>query len=91
MENFKDELSAEITAKVVHSLGIIMENKLSGMDRKKTSEAKTQTKIKDNFKFKEDTPKEKVKQQDKQKDVRKVQKEAMRMSMELSEDTDSKV
>jgi len=86
MENFKDELSAEISAKVVHSLGIIMENKLAGFEKKKTNEAKTQTKPKDdavkNKDFKEKNCKHPC--------PKKVQKEVLRMSMELNEDTDSK-
>merc|ERR1719400_1017512 len=40
MENYKDELTAEITAKVVHSLGIVIENKLAGFETKKTADVK---------------------------------------------------
>eukprot|EP00090_Calanus_glacialis_P013468 TRINITY_DN2213_c0_g1_i1.p1 TRINITY_DN2213_c0_g1~~TRINITY_DN2213_c0_g1_i1.p1 ORF type:complete len:895 (-),score=298.45 TRINITY_DN2213_c0_g1_i1:482-3166(-) len=77
MENYKDELTAEITAKVVHSLGIVIENKLAGFETKKTSDAKVQTKAFDN----------KVK---KPRDTKKVKKEAMRMTMEINEEPESK-
>lgn len=86
MENFKDELSAEITAKVVHSLGIIMENKLAGFEKKKTNEAKTQTKVKVDI----INAKELKEKNCKPACPKKVQKEVLRMSMELNEDTDSK-
>jgi len=77
MENYKDELTAEITAKVVHSLGIVMENKLAGFESKKTSDVKVQTKVYEN----------KVK---KPRDSKKVKKEAMRMTMEINEENESK-
>jgi len=77
MENYKDELTAEITAKVVHSLGIVIENKLAGFETKKTSDVKVQTKA---FENKAKKP----------RDTKKVKKEAMRMTMEINEEPDSK-
>jgi len=77
MENYKDELTAEITAKVVHSLGIVIENKLAGFETKKTSDVKVQTKSFEN----------KVK---KPRDTKKVKKEAIRMTMEINEEPESK-
>eukprot|EP00092_Neocalanus_flemingeri_P006172 GFUD01006644.1.p1 GENE.GFUD01006644.1~~GFUD01006644.1.p1 ORF type:complete len:900 (+),score=293.58 GFUD01006644.1:52-2751(+) len=77
MENYKDELTAEITAKVVHSLGIVIENKLSGFESKKTSDVKVQTK---SFENKAKKP----------RDTKKVKKEAMRMTMEINEEPESK-
>ena len=77
MENYKDELTAEITAKVVHSLGIVIENKLAGFETKKTSDVKVQTKGFDS----------KVK---KPRDSRKVKKEAIRMTLEINEEPESK-
>jgi len=77
MENYKDELTAEITAKVVHSLGIVIENKLAGFETKKTADVKVQTKAFDN----------KVK---KTRDTKKVKKEAIRMTMEINEEPESK-
>jgi len=77
MENYKDELTAEITAKVVHSLGIVIENKLAGFETKKTSDVKVQTKGFDS----------KVK---KPRDTRKVKKEAIRMTLEINEEPESK-
>jgi len=77
MENYKDELTAEITAKVVHSLGIVIENKLAGFETKKTSDVKVQTKAFEN----------KVK---KPRDTKKVKKEAMRMTMEINEEPETK-
>ena len=35
MENYKEELVAEISAKVVHSLGVVIDNKLAGFEKKK--------------------------------------------------------
>jgi len=77
MENYKDELTAEITAKVVHSLGIVIENKLAGLGSKKTIDAKVQTKPSES----------KAK---KPRDTKKVKKEAMRMTMEINEEPESK-
>merc|ERR1712215_477197 len=77
MGNYKDELTAEITAKVVHSLGIVIENKLAGFETKKTSDVKVQTKA---FENKAKKP----------RDTKKVKKEAMRMTMEINEEPDSK-
>ena len=77
MENYKDELTAEITAKVVHSLGIVIENKLAGFETKKTADVKVQTKAYEG----------KVK---KTRDTKKVKKEAIRMTMEINEEPESK-
>ena len=45
METFKEDLVSEVTAKVVHSLGVVIENKLSGLENKKTAEQKQQVKV----------------------------------------------
>merc|ERR1712226_1404314 len=73
MENYKDEVAAEITTKVVHSLGIIIENKLAGLVDRKT-DAKV-----DESDFAKKVHKDKVK-------VKKVKAEAMRMTMDLGEE-----
>merc|ERR1719499_2406849 len=64
-------------AKVVHSLGIVIENKLAGLGSKKTTDAKVQTKPSES----------KAK---KPRDTKKVKKEAMRMTMEINEEPESK-
>lgn len=74
MENYRDEMAAEITTKVVHSLGIIIDNKLAGLvDRR--SESKV-----DESDFAKKVRKDKVK-------VKKVKSEAMRMTMELEQES----
>merc|ERR1719244_2378217 len=66
MENYREEMAAEITTKVVHSLGIVIDNKLAVLlDRK--AEAKV-----DESDFAKKVRKDKVK-------VKKVKTEAMRM------------
>merc|ERR1712203_1052229 len=70
MEKYKEELRAEITASVVHSLGIVMDNKLTGYDMKKTMETKVQSKFTDK------------KAKKPRYDTEKVKKEVIRMSME---------
>jgi len=73
MENYKDEVAAEITTKVVHSLGIIIENKLAGLvERNKDGKV-------DESDFAKKVHKDKVK-------VKKVKAEAMRMTMDLGEE-----
>merc|ERR1712013_345594 len=72
MENYREEMAAEITTKVVHSLGIVIDNKLAVLlDRK--AEAKV-----DESDFAKKVRKDKVK---------KVKSEAMRMTMELGEES----
>merc|ERR1712012_823737 len=74
MENYREEMAAEITTKVVHSLGIVIDNKLAVLlDRK--AEAKV-----DESDFAKKVRKDKVK-------VKKVKTEAMRMTMELGEES----
>ena len=74
MENYRDEMAAEITTKVVHSLGIIIDNKLAGLvDRR--SESKV-----DESDFAKKVRKDKVK-------VKKVKSEAMRMTMEMEQES----
>merc|ERR1712038_893470 len=74
MENYREEMAAEITTKVVHSLGIVIDNKLAELlDRK--AEAKV-----DESDFAKKVRKDKVK-------VKKVKTEAMRMTMELGEES----
>jgi len=70
MEKYKEELRAEITSSVVHSLGIVMDNKLTGYDMKKTMETKVQSKFTDK------------KAKKPRYDTEKVKKEVIRMSME---------
>ena len=77
METFKEELVSEVTAKVVHSLGVVIENKLSGLDNKKTTEQKQQVKVS-------------TKKMKKPRDSEKVKKEAIRMTMEINEEAESK-
>jgi len=74
METYREEMAAEITTKVVHSLGIVIDNKLAVLlDRK--AEAKV-----DESDFAKKVRKDKVK-------VKKVKTEAMRMTMELGEES----
>merc|ERR1719430_2655460 len=74
METYREEMAAEITTKVVHSLGIVIDNKLRGLlDRR--AEAKV-----DESDFAKKVRKDKVK-------VKKVKTEAMRMTMELGEES----
>merc|ERR1712223_2000894 len=74
MENYREEMAAEITTKVVHSLGIVIDNKLAGLlDRR--AEAKV-----DESDFAKKVRKDKVK-------VKKVKTEAMRMTMEMGEES----
>ena len=77
MENFKDSLVSEVTAKVVHSLGVVIDNKLIGLENKKTSEQKQQVKVS-------------TKKVKKPRDSEKVKKEAIRMTMEINDEAESK-
>ena len=78
METFKEELVAEVSAKVVHSLGVVMDNKLAGLEvTKKTGEHKQMEKVV-------------VGKVKKTRDSEKVKKEAMRMSMEINDEAESK-
>ena len=77
MENFKEELLSEVTAKVVHSLGVVIDNKLNGLENKKASELKQQVKVS-------------TKKVKKPRDSEKVKKEAIRMTMEINDEAESK-
>ena len=78
MENFKEDLVAEISAKVVQSLGVVIDNKLAGFEKKKSQiEQKKEEKVV-------------VGKAKKSRDTEKVKKEAMRMSMEINDETESK-
>ena len=78
METFKEELVAEVSAKVVHSLGVVMDNKLTGLEvTRKTGEHKQMEKVV-------------VGKVKKTRDSEKVKKEAMRMSMEINDEAESK-
>ena len=78
METFKEDLVSEVTAKVVHSLGVVIENKLSGLvENKKTAEQKQQVKVS-------------TKKMKKPRDSEKVKKEAIRMTMEINDEAESK-
>lgn len=77
MDNFKEELVSEVTAKVVHSLGVVIDNKLNGLENKKTSEQKQQVKVS-------------TKKVKKPRDSEKVKKEAIRMTMEINDEAESK-
>ena len=78
MENYKEDLVAEISAKVVQSLGVVIDNKLAGFEKKKTHiEQKKEEKVV-------------VGKTKKGRDTEKVKKEAMRMSMERKEEAESK-
>ena len=77
METFKEELVSEVTAKVVHSLGVVIDNKLSGLDNKKTAEQKQQVKVS-------------TKKIKKPRDSEKVKKEAIRMTMEINDEAESR-
>lgn len=74
METYREEMAAEITTKVVHSLGIVIDNKFQQLlDRR--AEAKV-----DESDFAKKVRKDKIK-------VKKVKTEAMRMTMELGEES----
>ena len=78
MENYKEDLVAEISAKVVQSLGVVIDNKLAGFEKKKNHiEQKKEEKVV-------------VGKTKKGRDTEKVKKEAMRMSMEINDETESK-
>ena len=81
MDTFKEELVSElvseVTAKVVHSLGVVIDNKLSGLEHRKTSEQKHQVKVS-------------TKAVKKPRDSEKVKKEAIRMTMEINDEAESK-
>ena len=77
METFKEDLVSEVTAKVVHSLGVVIDNKLSGLENKKTAEQKQQVKVS-------------TKKMKKPRDSEKVKKEAIRMTMEINDEAESK-
>ena len=80
MENFKEELVAEVSAKVVQSLGVVIDNKLSCLEMsKKHQEPKQVEKVLVGSKVKKPS-----------RDNEKVKKEAMRMSMQFNEDAESK-
>ena len=79
MENYKEDLVAEISAKVVQSLGVVIDNKLAGFEKKKNHiEQKKEEKVVIGKTVK------------KGRDTEKVKKEAMRMSMEIKDETESK-
>jgi len=92
METYKDDLAAEITTKVVHSLGIIIENKLSGfMSHPSSKRSSSSCSCSDQGKHAADTGESKNAANKKQRDNKKVKKEAMRMTMEINGDSkDSK-
>jgi len=74
METYREEMAAEITTKVVHSLGIVIDNKFQQLlDRR--AEAKV-----DESDFAKKVRKDKIK-------VKKVKTEALRMTMELGEES----
>merc|ERR1711862_452787 len=74
----KEDLVAEISAKVVQSLGVVIDNKLAGFEEKKNHiEQKKEEKVV-------------VGKTKKGRDTEKVKKEAMRMSMEINDETESK-
>ena len=77
MENYKEELVAEISAKVVHSLGVVIDNKLAGFEKKKQHVEQKEEKVI-------------IGKAKKSRDTEKVKKEAMRMSMEKNDETESK-
>jgi len=78
MENYKEDLVAEISAKVVQSLGVVIDNKLAGFEKKKIHiDQKKEEKVV-------------VGKTKKGRDTEKVKKEAMRMSMEIKDETESK-
>jgi len=82
MENFKEELVNEVSAKVVKSLGVVIENKLSGLElvkKQQQQEIKQIEKITVGKQMKKST-----------RDTEKMKKEAMRMTMEINEESESK-
>merc|ERR1712130_794982 len=92
METYKDDLTAEITTKVVHSLGIIIENKLSGfMNSSNGKRSSSSCSCSEQSKSDSGLGESKTSGSKKHRDTKKVKKEAMRMSMEINEDSkDSK-
>merc|ERR1712243_119976 len=82
MENFKEELISENSTKVVHSLGVVIDNKLSGLEKKSHVETKEVAKLvigkKKNVK----------KSVDEKERNEKVIKEAMKITMELTDKFD---
>jgi len=77
MENYKEELVAEISAKVVQSLGVVIDNKLSGLEKKNAVNNKQLEKVV-------------VGKAKKSRDTEKVKKEAMRMTMNINDEAESK-
>ena len=77
MENYKEELVAEISAKVVQSLGVVIDNKLSGLEKKNPVSNKQQEKVV-------------IGKAKKSRDTEKVKKEAMRMTMNINDEAESK-
>ena len=77
MENYKEELVAEISAKVVQSLGVVIDNKLSGLEKKSPVNNKQVEKVV-------------IGKAKKSRDTEKVKKEAMRMTMNINDEDDNK-
>merc|ERR1712198_355048 len=82
MENFKEELVNEVSTKVVHSLGVVIDNKLSGLEKKSHVETKEVAKLV--------IGKKKVvkKSVDEKERNEKVIKEAMKITKELTDKFD---
>jgi len=77
MENYKEELVAEISAKVVQSLGVVIDNKLSGLEKKTPINNKQVEKVV-------------IGKAKKSRDTEKVKKEAMRMTMNINDEEEIK-